>query len=299
MLYTKYIIYKNVIKNLDDKYKNNINSDSKKLFFYANAFDYLRYYRLNKFKEFDYDVYNKVSKYKKDLLLLNYIKVCQENKFYKPNITFLYGLAISYAVDLVLEKYDIKVSDYILLDKYLNKNIKLNNSYIKKHFSNSLLISFTELDFFKEGIVRTYSTVYTHTYIEESIKVLNKTFLNPLYRFKEIIISPFKNKQSRITEFSYNKNLNNKFITYFKRKIVSSEGIKDEMCSIAIDLISCVNQALYFDRQSDLVEFATANGWHDIIDYYSYIKKRQQEEKERQLFYKIKQKSKIIKKRRE
>ena len=88
MFYTKYSILKLALDKLELKYQKNINMDSKKIFLYANAIDFLRYFRLTKFKNFDYDLYKKISLYKKDLLLLNYINICKENKYYKPNISY-------------------------------------------------------------------------------------------------------------------------------------------------------------------------------------------------------------------
>ena len=175
MFYTNYSILKLALRKLEPKYQENINLDSKKLFLYVNAIGFLRYYRLTKLKDFDYDLFEKVSHYKKDLLLLNYINICKENKYYKPNITFLYGIVLYEAIDITLKNNNLQDYNPILLDKFLNKDIPLSNKFIKKNFSNSLIMSFTELDFFKEGLVRTYSTIYTSTYIEKSLNMLNKT----------------------------------------------------------------------------------------------------------------------------
>lgn len=190
MFYTNYSILKLALRKLELKYQENINLDSKKLFLYVNAIGFLRYYRLTKLKDFDYDLFEKVSHYKKDLLLLNYINICKENKYYKPNITFLYGIAVYEAIDITLKNNNLQDYNPILLDKFLNKDTPLSNKFIKKNFSNSLIMSFTELDFFKEGLVRTYSTIYTSTYIEKSLNMLNKTFKNPFFKLKQFIFNP-------------------------------------------------------------------------------------------------------------
>ena len=65
------------------------------------------------------------------------------------------------------------------------------------------------------------------------------------------------------------------------------------MLENSLKLLESVNQALYFDKQASLVEFAANNNWHDIVNYYDFIKLRHDEERQRQLFYKIKQKAKI------
>lgn len=292
MFYTNYSILKLAIRKLELKYQENINLDSKKLFLYVNAIGFLRYYRLTKLKDFDYDLFEKVSHYKKDLLLLNYINICKENKYYKPNITFLYGIAVYEAIDITLKNNNLQDYNPILLDKFLNKDITLSNKFIKKNFSNSLIMSFTELDFFKEGLVRTYSTIYTSTYIEKSLNMLNKTFKNPFFKLKQFIFNPLKDENLKFNLYSYNKKGNILLNNELNKKI-NIDFLKQEMLENSLKLLESVNQALYFDKQASLVEFAANNNWHDIVNYYDYIKLRHDEERQRQLFYKIKQKAKI------
>lgn len=292
MFYTNYSILKLALRKLELKYQENINLDSKKLFLYVNAIGFLRYYRLTKLKDFDYDLFEKVSHYKKDLLLLNYINICKENKYYKPNITFLYGIAVYEAIDITLKNNNLQDYNPILLDKFLNKDIPLSNKFIKKNFSNSLIMSFTELDFFKEGLVRTYSTIYTSTYIEKSLNMLNKTFKNPFFKLKQFIFNPLKDEDLNFNLYSYNKKGNILLNNELNKKI-NIDFLKQEMLENSLKLLESVNQALYFDKQASLVEFAANNNWHDIVNYYDYIKLRHDEERQRQLFYKIKQKAKI------
>lgn len=292
MFYTNYSILKLALRKLELKYQENINLDSKKLFLYVNAIGFLRYYRLTKLKDFDYDLFEKVSHYKKDLLLLNYINICKENKYYKPNITFLYGIAVYEAIDITLKNNNLQDYNPILLDKFLNKDIPLSNKFIKKNFSNSLIMSFTELDFFKEGLVRTYSTIYTSTYIEKSLNMLNKTFKNPFFKLKQFIFNPLKDEDLKFNLYSYNKKGNILLNNELNKKI-NIDFLKQEMLENSLKLLESVNQTLYFDRQASLVEFAANNNWHDIVNYYDYIKLRHDEERQRQLFYKIKQKAKI------
>lgn len=292
MFYTNYSILKLALRKLELKYQENINLDSKKLFLYVNAIGFLRYYRLTKLKDFDYDLFEKVSHYKKDLLLLNYINICKENKYYKPNITFLYGIAVYEAIDITLKNNNLQDYNPILLDKFLNKDIPLSNKFIKKNFSNSLIMSFTELDFFKEGLVRTYSTIYTSTYIEKSLNMLNKTFKNPFFKLKQFIFNPLKDENLKFNLYSYNKKGNILLNNELNKKI-NVDFLKQEMLENSLKLLESVNQALYFDKQASLVEFAANNNWHDIVNYYDYIKLRHDEERQRQLFYKIKQKAKI------
>lgn len=292
MFYTNYSILKLALRKLELKYQENINLDSKKLFLYVNAIGFLRYYRLTKLKDFDYDLFEKVSHYKKDLLLLNYINICKENKYYKPNITFLYGIAVYEAIDITLKNNNLQDYNPILLDKFLNKDIPLSNKFIKKNFSNSLIMSFTELDFFKEGLVRTYSTIYTSTYIEKSLNMLNKTFKNPFFKLKQFIFNPLKDDNLKFNLYSYNKKGNILLNNELNKKI-NIDFLKQEMLENSLKLLESVNQALYFDKQASLVEFAANNNWHDIVNYYDYIKLRHDEERQRQLFYKIKQKAKI------
>lgn len=292
MFYTNYSILKIALRKLEPKYQENINLDSKKLFLYVNAIGFLRYYRLTKLKDFDYDLFEKVSHYKKDLLLLNYINICKENKYYKPNITFLYGIALYEAIDITLKNNNLQDYNPILLDKFLNKDIPLSNKFIKKNFSNSLIMSFTELDFFKEGLVRTYSTIYTSTYIEKSLNMLNKTFKNPFFKLKQFIFNPLKDEDLKFNLYSYNKKGNILLNNELNKKI-NIDFLKEEMLENSLKLLESVNQALYFDKQASLVEFAANNNWHDIVNYYDYIKLRHDEERQRQLFYKIKQKAKI------
>ena len=292
MFYTNYSILKLALRKLELKYQENINLDSKKLFLYVNAIGFLRYYRLTKLKDFDYDLFEKVSHYKKDLLLLNYINICKENKYYKPNITFLYGIAVYEAIDITLKNNNLQDYNPILLDKFLNKDITLSNKFIKKNFSNSLIMSFTELDFFKEGLVRTYSTIYTSTYIEKSLNMLNKTFKNPFFKLKQFIFNPLKDENLKFNLYSYNKKGNILLNNELNKKI-NIVFLKQEMLENSLKLLESVNQALYFDKQASLVEFAANNNWHDIVNYYDYIKLRHDEERQRQLFYKIKQKAKI------
>lgn len=292
MFYTNYSILKLALRKLELKYQENINLDSKKLFLYVNTIGFLRYYRLTKLKDFDYDLFEKVSHYKKDLLLLNYINICKENKYYKPNITFLYGIAVYEAIDITLKNNNLQDYNPILLDKFLNKDIPLSNKFIKKNFSNSLIMSFTELDFFKEGLVRTYSTIYTSTYIEKSLNMLNKTFKNPFFKLKQFIFNPLKDEDLKFNLYSYNKKGNILLNNELNKKI-NIDFLKQEMLENSLKLLESVNQALYFDRQASLVEFAANNNWHDIVNYYDYIKLRHDEERQRQLFYKIKQKAKI------
>jgi len=292
MFYTNYSILKLALRKLELKYQENINLDSKKLFLYVNAIGFLRYYRLTKLKDFDYDLFEKVSHYKKDLLLLNYINICKENKYYKPNITFLYGIAVYEAIDITLKNNNLQDYNPILLDKFLNKDIPLSNKFIKKNFSNSLIMSFTELDFFKEGLVRTYSTIYTSTYIEKSLNMLNKTFKNPFFKLKQFIFNPLKDEDLKFNLYSYNKKGNILLNNELNKKI-NIDFLKQEMLENSLKLLESVNQALYFDRQASLVEFAANNNWHDIVNYFDYIKLRHDEERQRQLFYKIKQKAKI------
>ena len=292
MFYTNYSILKLALRKLELKYQENINLDSKKLFLYVNAIGFLRYYRLTKLKDFDYDLFEKVSHYKKDLLLLNYINICKENKYYKPNITFLYGIAVYEAIDITLKNNNLQDYNPILLDKFLNKDIPLSNKFIKKNFSNSLIMSFTELDFFKEGLVRTYSTIYTSTYIEKSLNILNKTFKNPFFKLKQFIFNPLKDENLKFNLYSYNKKGNILLNNELNKKI-NIDFLKQEMLENSLKLLESVNQALYFDKQASLVEFAANNNWHDIVNYYDYIKLRHDEERQRQLFYKIKQKAKI------
>lgn len=292
MFYTNYSILKLALRKLELKYQENINLDSKKLFLYVNAIGFLRYYRLTKLKDFDYDLFEKVSHYKKDLLLLNYINICKENKYYKPNITFLYGIAVYEAIDITLKNNNLQDYNPILLDKFLNKDIPLSNKFIKKNFSNSLIMSFTELDFFKEGLVRTYSTIYTSTYIEKSLNMLNKTFKNPFFKLKQFIFNPLKDEDLKFNLYSYNKKGNILLNNELNKKI-NIDFLKQEMLENSLKLLESVNQALYFDKQVSLVEFAANNNWHDIVNYYDYIKLRHNEERQRQLFYKIKQQAKI------
>lgn len=292
MFYTNYSILKLALRKLELKYQENINLDSKKLFLYVNAIGFLRYYRLTKLKDFDYDLFEKVSHYKKDLLLLNYINICKENKYYKPNITFLYGIAVYEAIDITLKNNNLQDYNPILLDKFLNKDIPLSNKFIKKNFSNSLIMSFTELDFFKEGLVRTYSTIYTSTYIEKSLNMLNKTFKNPFFKLKQFIFNPLKDEDLKFNLYSYNKKGNILLNNELNKKI-NIDFLKQEMLENSLKLLESVNQALYFDKQASLVEFAANNNWHDIVNYYDFIKLRHDEERQRQLFYKIKQKAKI------
>ena len=292
MFYTNYSILKLALRKLELKYQENINLDSKKLFLYVNAIGFLRYYRLTKLKDFDYDLFEKVSHYKKDLLLLNYINICKENKYYKPNITFLYGIAVYEAIDITLKNNNLQDYNPILLDKFLNKDITLSNKFIKKNFSNSLIMSFTELDFFKEGLVRTYSTIYTSTYIEKSLNMLNKTFKNPFFKLKQFIFNPLKDENLKFNLYSYNKKGNILLNNELNKKI-NIDFLKQEMLENSLKLLESVNQALYFDKQASLVEFAANNNWHDIVNYYDFIKLRHDEERQRQLLYKIKEKAKI------
>ena len=292
MFYTNYSILKLALRKLDLKYQENINLDSKKLFLYVNAIGFLRYYRLTKLKDFDYDLFEKVSHYKKDLLLLNYINICKENKYYKPNITFLYGIAVYEAIDITLKNNNLQDYNPILLDKFLNKDIPLSNKFIKKNFSNSLIMSFTDLYFFIEGLVITYSTIYTSTYIEKSLNMLNKTFKNPFFKLKQFIFNPLKDENLKFNLYSYNKKGNILLNNELNKKI-NIDFLKQEMLENSLKLLESVNQALYFDKQASLVEFAANNNWHDIVNYYDYIKLRHDEERQRQLFYKIKQKAKI------
>lgn len=281
MFYTNYSILKLALRKLELKYQENINLDSKKLFLYVNAIGFLRYYRLTKLKDFDYDLFEKVSHYKKDLLLLNYINICKENKYYKPNITFLYGIAVYEAIDITLKNNNLQDYNPILLDKFLNKDIPLSNKFIKKNFSNSLIMSFTELDFFKEGLVRTYSTIYTSTYIEKSLNMLNKTFKNPFFKLKQFIFNPLKDENLKFNLYSYNKKGNILLNNELNKKI-NIDFLKQEMLENSLKLLESVNQALYFDKQASLVEFAANNNWHDIVNYYDYIKLRHDEERQRQ-----------------
>lgn len=280
MFYTNYSILKLALRKLELKYQENINLDSKKLFLYVNAIGFLRYYRLTKLKDFDYDLFEKVSHYKKDLLLLNYINICKENKYYKPNITFLYGIAVYEAIDITLKNNNLQDYNPILLDKFLNKDIPLSNKFIKKNFSNSLIMSFTELDFFKEGLVRTYSTIYTSTYIEKSLNMLNKTFKNPFFKLKQFIFNPLKDEDLKFNLYSYNKKGNILLNNELNKKI-NIDFLKQEMLENSLKLLESVNQALYFDKQASLVEFAANNNWHDIVNYYDYIKLRHDEERQR------------------
>ena len=273
MFYTNYSILKLALRKLELKYQENINLDSKKLFLYVNAIGFLRYYRLTKLKDFDYDLFEKVSHYKKDLLLL-------------------YGIAVYEAIDITLKNNNLQDYNPILLDKFLNKDIPLSNKFIKKNFSNSLIMSFTELDFFKEGLVRTYSTIYTSTYIEKSLNMLNKTFKNPFFKLKQFIFNPLKDENLKFNLYSYNKKGNILLNNELNKKI-NIDFLKQEMLENSLKLLESVNQALYFDKQASLVEFAANNNWHDIVNYYDYIKLRHNEERQRQLFYKIKQKAKI------
>ena len=153
-------------------------------------------------------------------------------------------------------------------------------------------MSFTELDFFKEGLVRTYSTIYTSTYIEKSLNMLNKTFKNPFFKLKQFIFNPLKDEDLKFNLYSYNKKGNILLNNELNKKI-NIDFLKQEMLENSLKLLESVNQALYFDKQASLVEFAANNNWHDIVNYYDFIKLRHDEERQRQLFYKIKQKAKI------
>ncbi len=295
MLYFKYDIFNKVIEKLDIKYQENMNLKSNKTFLYVNSLDILRYYRLSKIKEFDYDLFNKVSLCKKDLMLLNYINVVKNNKYFKSDVTYLYSLCVSLCIDIIVSKYNFDYKDLILLDKFIyNKKIKLNNKYIRNTFKNSFAISFTELDFLKNGLTTTYSFIYTKEYILSSIEEFKNMFsLNPFYKLKQFFFNIFRKKYLKTNNYKYNIRLSKKGINKILKSNIDIDSLTNEAINLSLELINCVNNALYFDKQSSLVEFARKNNWYDIVNYYDYLNDRKHKEKERSAMFKIKQKTKI------
>lgn len=295
MLYFKYDILNKVISKLDIKYQENMNLKSNKTFLYVNSLDILRYYRLSKIKEFDYDLYNKVSLCKKDLMLLNYINVVKNNKYFKSDVTYLYAICVSLCIDIIISKYNLDYRDLISLDKFIyNNKIKLNNKYFKNNFKNSFAISFTELDFFKNGLTSTYSFIYTKEYILKSIEEFKNMFsLNPIYKFKQLIFNIFRKKEFKTKNYNYNSRLKRYDINKILKCNIDIDELINKSINLSLELINCINNALYFDKQASLVEFARKNNWYDIVNYYDYLNDRKHKEKKRSAMFKIKQKTKI------
>ncbi len=297
MLFLKYDIVQEVLENLAPNYKKMLSNHNDKAFLYVNCIEILRYYRLTKIKPFVYDLYNKVNYWKKDLFLLNMINETKKNNYYKPNITFLYCVAISFSVDEILKKHSLDGYSLALDTLYAKKKgLNLTNKYIYNTFNNCFLFSLTELDFLSNCLRNTYNESATTAYASEAINQFKQIMCgNPLYIISNKIKDLFRKKEYKSKNFKY-KRLNIKNKTYYElvHKNIDFDILKQEILNEANILLEAVNQALYFNKQESLVEIATNNSWNGIVNYYNFLNEQTQIEKERKKAYKIKNKTLIL-----
>lgn len=300
MLFFKHDIVQEILNELTPNYKEMLSLYSNKTFLYVNSIEILRYYRLTKIKSFDYDLYNKVNFYKKDLFLLNMINEAKKNNFYKPNITFLYCTAVSFAADEVLKKQGLTTNPFYLDSLYAkSKGINLSNRYIFKSFKNCFLYSLTELDFLSNCLKNTYNEPATIQYVSESINQFKHAICqNSIFVIYNKFLDIFRSNNLKSKNYVYKKiNFKNKIYKDLINKNIDFESIKSEIKTEAQTLLNAVNQALYFDKQADLIEIAANNNWQGITDYYNFINKQKISEKERKKAYKIKNKTMILSKK--
>ncbi len=283
--YTSYYLAKKTINRLEYKYHKYFDVENTKLFLYANSYQIPELFRLTKIHSFDYDLYKKMTNYKQDMFIKNMTKETIKNKYYPNNMLLLYSISISIIFYEELKKTNLKKDDYSKYDYNFAHSKNVDNSgkrlYIK--FKNCVIYSFTELDFLKETLSQTYLLPKIDTYISESMKIF-KNCLNP---------NPIFKAYAALMDFTIYKNSETKFKQFIcKNKYEIIPDLKvtydDEEMDFAkfLEIVSnksllfleAINDALFLDKVSTLVEYAKFYNWNSIVEYYDFMNKQKEDE---------------------
>lgn len=286
--FTAYYLAKNTINELEPKYKEQIDLETSRLFLYANAYQIPELFRFTKIKSFEYDLYTKLTNYKQDMFIKNMVKETISNKYYPNNILLLYSITTSIILYEELKLTNLKKGDYSKFDYNFakEKGVDITGKKMYKKFRNCVLLSFTELDFLKETMNLTYHLPKVDVYISEAMKVFKRCLNpNPLFKVHAFFMDhTFYHKHD--TKFSYFISKNkyeqkeNATITYNDEEILFSEFIKI-VSEKSLFFLNAINDALYLDKLSTLVEYSKLYNWNSITEYYNFINKQKEDELER------------------
>lgn len=294
LYYTEYCIARNAIEALDYKYLEKLDLSNSKLFLYANTYEMPKFYRLLKKHRTSYDLYEKITNYRQDLLIKSLIDEVKRSKYYAPYILMLYSISSSLILHEEMKKTNILPYQYSQYDCYAMKKENIEDLY--KSFKNSFIYSFTELDLLKDSLKSTYHMPLTDKYMLESIKVFKRCLNpNPLFRaFAFIVDLLFFRK----TNISYKncilkktfKNFTPDF-KYNENSISFDEFINKISAKVTL-FLDAINQALYFDKEAPLVEFVQEYNWDSIADYYDFLAAEKEKAKLRNRRYSLLSKEK-------
>ena len=226
-----YLIFKDILKDIPDKYFLNIKPTDYELFT-INFYYYDKYYHLfsNKlsisFEPFKSNVLNNI-KY--------YIKLIKDNKYNKEGIISLYA----YLTYLVLNNYDlVNIEDYYFLNHKINKRqeiTKLTSFYYD----------------FRRPYYLFYDSITRHILKYPDIETFIKRSSINCYKFNRLFIAKsnkFTNLILKILGKIYHKN-------YLpKRKYQDLSKELDEIYLRTKSLINASNEALYYDKFSNLTK---------------------------------------------
>lgn len=283
--YTSFYLTKNTLLRVNDKYKRYFNPDHTKLFLYANSYQIPELYRLIKKRQFSYDLYEKMTSYKQDMLIKNMVKEAVKNKYYPNNMLLLYSICISIIFFEELKKTDLKKEDYLEYDFNfaLSKNENISHNHLYEKHKSCMLYSFTELDFLKASFSDTYLLPKLDTYISLSIKMFKRCLNpNPFFRLyaKLMDLTILKKKETKFSNFIYKKKYikrNDLMITY-NDQLITFETFLYMVSDKALLFLDAINDALFLDKLSTLVEYAKFYNWHSIVEYYDFVNKQKEDD---------------------
>ena len=275
--------YEDVLKTIDEKYKDLVFSEFEKHFTYANIFETPQYYNLFSFcKNPDYKLYEKLHESKKYEIVKYLINEVYEDNYNPDLVLLLYG-------------YITSITFQNMIDDYVNSNLKISNIHTKKarmrkysNFSQKVeaqfyyerhyrKISKHKLDTSKivvsekssEVIRNMIAKIYYFSYGKEVfLKGLNTfyKYQNKNYhssRFIEIMIVKIKEsitrskKYSATTIFNTNKTILKDYLNKENKKWKRKEDVSsfydlyEKIVKETAYLLNVISEKIYYKKKND------------------------------------------------
>ncbi len=177
---THFYFANDVIRSLDDKYKNLINIDESRIFLYSNLHDLPYYFNLYKMNKKDnlklgYKLHNVKTS---DVIetIINYIR---NNGFDRDNILLLYSLVSHYVLDKIMHPYINSLSGIYRKDNRLTKKYRGTHGLIERAIDSTLVKENEYLDLAKINLVKKFKGAFIFTF--NDLEILDHTIKNNYY----------------------------------------------------------------------------------------------------------------------
>lgn len=221
---TNYYFAKDLITNIQDKYKVLGNITDAKIFLYSNFFDIGYYYRLSSFFKRDpYKLNKTIHDGKMKDMIEEAIIYTRENGFDKDNVCFIYAMVAHYVLDMYTLPFIVSFPsdspqklmreiDYMLA--YQKENIELGKISIVKKFRGAFLFNFSDFDLIAAMCSKNLYVSRSYEYYKTALQCY-KHFL--LYTSKDFLnIKSFFYKLNDKT-FNKNNDLKTAYFIYPKK----------------------------------------------------------------------------------